>query len=43
MADQKIIRKTYEAVSTKAVEGEDRTLLVTISTGNPDRSKADQT
>jgi uncharacterized protein len=39
MADQKIIRKTYEAVETKASEGEDRTLVVTISTSNPDRSK----
>lgn len=39
MADQKIIRKTYEAVETKAAAGEDRTLIVTISTSNPDRSK----
>jgi hypothetical protein len=27
MAEQTIIRKTYEAVETKAAEGEDRTLL----------------
>ncbi len=38
MAEQKIIRKTYEAVETKAAEGENRTLVVTISTKNPDRS-----
>lgn len=35
MAGAKVIRKTYEAVETKAVAGEDRTLLVTISSGNP--------
>lgn len=34
----KIIRKTYQASETKAV-GESRSLVVTISTINPDRSK----
>lgn len=37
MADQKIIRKTYQATETKAA-GENRRLIVTISTSNPDRS-----
>jgi len=39
MADQKIIRKTYVAIETKAAKGENRKLIVTISTKNPDRSK----
>lgn len=34
---KKLIRKTYQA-ETKAVEDSDRTLIVTISTANPDRS-----
>lgn len=38
MAEQKITRKTYEASETKGAEGEDRTLTVTISAANPDRS-----
>jgi hypothetical protein len=39
MADQKLIRKTYEAIETKAVEVENRRLIVTISTSTSDRSK----
>jgi hypothetical protein len=35
---QKLIRKTYQA-DTKAAEGQDRTLIVTISTSSPDRSQ----
>jgi hypothetical protein len=31
MAEQMIIRKTYEAVETDAVEGEDRTLVAIIT------------
>lgn len=35
----KILRKTYLASETKAVDGEDRTLVVKISTSTPDRSR----
>ncbi len=34
-----LIRKTYQASETKAVDGEERTLIVRITTSNPDRSQ----
>jgi hypothetical protein len=34
----KILRKTYLASETKVADGEDRTLVVKISTSTPDRS-----
>lgn len=36
--DKQVIRKTYQASETKQVQGEDRTLIVRISTKTPDRS-----
>ena len=36
--DKQVIRKTYQASETKQVAGEDRTLIVRISTKTPDRS-----
>lgn len=36
--DRQVIRKTYRASETKQVQGEDRTLIVRISTKTPDRS-----
>ncbi len=37
--DKKLIRKTYQAIETKQAEGEDRALIVKISTISEDRSK----
>ena len=39
MAEDKIFRKTHEAVETKGADGADRILIVTISTNRPDSSK----